>query len=80
MAAVAAESSDIAADAIKLMFKEEVTPAGADKVIFLLAPIVTVVPALVLAAAGVVWAGALALYFGLGQPGLFGELSNEPGL
>ena len=38
------------ADAIKLMFKEEVTPAGADKLIFLLAPIVTVVPALILAA------------------------------
>ncbi len=38
------------ADAVKLMFKEEVTPAGADKVIFILAPIVTVVPALILAA------------------------------
>jgi NADH-quinone oxidoreductase subunit H len=38
------------ADAVKLIFKEEVTPAGADKVIFLLAPIVTVVPAIILAA------------------------------
>ena len=38
------------ADAIKLMFKEEVTPGGADKLIFILAPIVTVVPAIILAA------------------------------
>jgi NADH-quinone oxidoreductase subunit H len=38
------------ADAVKLIFKEEVTPAAADKVIFLLAPIVTVVPAMILAA------------------------------
>src|SRR5512140_948175 len=38
------------ADAVKLMFKEELTPGGADKFIFVLAPIVTVVPAMVLAA------------------------------
>ncbi len=38
------------ADAVKLMFKEEVTPAAADKIIFLLAPVVTVVPAMILAA------------------------------
>ncbi len=38
------------ADAIKLIFKEELTPASADKLIFLLAPIVTVVPAIILAA------------------------------
>jgi NADH-quinone oxidoreductase subunit H len=38
------------ADAVKLIFKEELTPAGADKIIFLIAPIVTVVPAIILAA------------------------------
>jgi NADH-quinone oxidoreductase subunit H len=38
------------ADAVKLIFKEELTPAGADKLIFVIAPIVTVVPAMVLAA------------------------------
>jgi NADH-quinone oxidoreductase subunit H len=38
------------ADAVKLIFKEEFTPAGADKVLFVLAPIMTVVPAMILAA------------------------------
>jgi NADH-quinone oxidoreductase subunit H len=38
------------ADAVKLIFKEELTPAQADKTIFVLAPILTVVPAMVLAA------------------------------
>src|SRR5512140_3656045 len=38
------------ADAVKLIFKEEVTPAAAYKLIFVLAPIVTVVPAMILAA------------------------------
>lgn len=34
------------ADGLKLFFKEELTPAGADKVIFTVAPIVTLLPAL----------------------------------
>src|SRR3990170_3722359 len=38
------------ADAVKLIFKEELTPAKAYKVIFFLAPIVTVVPSIVIAA------------------------------
>ena len=38
------------ADAVKLMFKEELTPATVDKLIFVLAPIVTVVPAMIIAA------------------------------
>lgn len=38
------------ADAVKLIFKEELTPAKVYKVVFLLAPVLTVVPSLILAA------------------------------
>jgi NADH-quinone oxidoreductase subunit H len=38
------------ADGIKLVFKEELIPAQADKVIFVLAPIITLVPALIILA------------------------------
>lgn len=38
------------ADAIKMIFKEELIPKQADKIIFLLAPVLTVVPALVILA------------------------------
>jgi NADH-quinone oxidoreductase subunit H len=36
------------ADGIKLIFKEELIPAGADRVVFVLAPVITVLPALIL--------------------------------
>ena len=38
------------ADGIKLIFKEELIPAQADRLLFVLAPIVTVIPALILLA------------------------------
>lgn len=50
------------ADAIKLIFKEELVPAKADKIIFLAAPIITVIPALIITAV-VPW-GPPVLMFG----------------
>jgi NADH-quinone oxidoreductase subunit H len=38
------------ADAVKLIFKEELTPSAADKILFVAAPIMTVVPAMLLTA------------------------------
>jgi len=51
------------ADAVKLIFKEELTPAMADKLLFLLAPVLTVVPAVVITAV-IPWAGKPFSLFG----------------
>ncbi|MEW5985696.1 MAG: NADH-quinone oxidoreductase subunit NuoH [Chloroflexota bacterium] len=50
-----------AADAVKLFFKEDVTPAEADKVVYFLAPMLAVIPAILIL--GVIpWAGELTLF------------------
>jgi NADH-quinone oxidoreductase subunit H len=49
------------ADAVKLIFKEELTPAAANKVIFFIAPIITVVPALIITAV-VPWGTSITLF------------------
>jgi NADH-quinone oxidoreductase subunit H len=49
------------ADGIKLIFKEELIPARADKLIFVIAPVITVVPALVITAV-VPWGTAINLF------------------
>ena len=49
------------ADAIKLIFKEELIPASAHKFIFILAPIITVIPALVITAV-IPWGDTLNLF------------------
>jgi NADH-quinone oxidoreductase subunit H len=49
------------ADAVKLVFKEELMPARADKLLFFLAPVVTLVPALVITAV-VPWGPTLHLF------------------
>lgn len=54
------------ADGIKLIFKEELIPAQADKLIFLLAPVITVVPAFIILAV-VPWGPPVKDFYGPGQ-------------
>ncbi len=49
------------ADGVKLIFKEELIPAMADKVIFILAPVLTLVPALIITAV-VPWGPAVTIF------------------
>jgi len=49
------------ADAVKLIFKEELTPAKTYKIIFFLAPILTVVPSLIIAAV-ITWGTSFQLF------------------
>ncbi len=50
-----------AADGLKLIFKEEFIPAKADKVLFTLAPIITVIPAFLIAAV-IPWGGEVPFF------------------
>jgi NADH-quinone oxidoreductase subunit H len=49
------------ADAVKLIFKEELTPGNANKLIFFLAPIITVIPALIVTAV-IPWGTSITLF------------------
>ncbi len=49
------------ADAVKLIFKEEMIPATSDKLLFILAPVITVIPALIITAV-VPWGRSLTLF------------------
>ncbi len=49
------------ADGLKLIFKEELIPAQADKIIFILAPVITVIPAFIILAS-VPWGEQVSLF------------------
>jgi NADH-quinone oxidoreductase subunit H len=51
------------ADAVKLIFKEELTPAKADKIVFFWAPVVTLVPSIIIAAV-IPWGTSFTLWTG----------------
>ncbi len=51
------------ADAVKLIFKEELTPAKADKVVFFWAPVITLVPSIIIAAV-IPWGTSFTLWTG----------------
>ena len=46
------------ADGIKLFFKEDLIPSQVDRALFLLAPALSVVPAMIAAAVGISWAAS----------------------
>ena len=50
-----------AADAVKLFFKEDMTPAKVDRITYMLAPMLTVMPAVVLLAV-IPWAGEINIF------------------
>ncbi|MCB9009944.1 MAG: NADH-quinone oxidoreductase subunit NuoH [Ardenticatenaceae bacterium] len=50
-----------AADAVKLFFKEDMTPAKVDRITYTLAPMITVIPAIVLLAV-IPWAGEINIF------------------
>jgi NADH-quinone oxidoreductase subunit H len=50
-----------AADAVKLFFKEDMTPAKVDRITYMLAPMLTVMPAIVLLAV-IPWAGEINMF------------------
>ena len=49
------------ADAVKLIFKQELIPAKADKLLFILAPVITVIPALIITAV-IPWGRSISLF------------------
>ena len=49
------------ADGVKLIFKEEMIPAKADKLLFILAPVITVIPALIITAV-IPWGRSISLF------------------
>jgi len=49
------------ADAVKLIFKEEMVPGKADKLLFILAPVITVIPALIITAV-IPWGRSITLF------------------
>jgi NADH-quinone oxidoreductase subunit H len=61
------------ADGVKLIFKEELIPSNADKVIFVLAPIITVIPALIITAV-IPW-GPVVVIFGREVPLYLADLN-----
>jgi len=49
------------ADAVKLIFKEELTPGKADKLVFFWAPVITLVPSIIIAAV-IPWGTAFTIF------------------